>query len=372
MELYKYLDKKLLVVGDIHGDFPKMFHKLSDLVAAEERIAAKEDKKDEKGPSIVMDGRFSTVAVKNSVIIVAGDCGFGFNKEGYYRSIFDEKNDFLAKNGIIILFLRGNHDNPSYFTDHIIDYSNIKTIGDYSVVQTEEYCTLCVGGAISIDRTWRQKNDSWVNRFAQNTKKESYWPNEPLVYINKAIMDILKDGIQIDSVVTHTMSREISNHPIGYLSEWFKADPLLSKDISKENKAVMSLYKTLIKQGVNLKWWSYGHYHERRSYYFKGTPFIGLNDAIEITSPNTEIRLLQEIEEMSKKLKEAKMEKSKKASPPRGTLDEPFEDFVYNEEPIFEGLEGIRPPQMVRARDMNDLVNMDPLAPEELEEERNF
>ena len=56
----------------------------------------------------------------------------------------------------MLILMRGNHDNPDYFENRLIDYPRMKTIPDYCVIQFSGNNILCIGGAVSIDREYRE------------------------------------------------------------------------------------------------------------------------------------------------------------------------------------------------------------------------
>ena len=135
MEKTKYKDifiydfddvNEIIVCGDIHGEFNALVNK----------VCVQYD-------------------IHDSIIIVAGDCGFGFERVGYYDNIYKRNRKRLEEHNNYILMIRGNHDNPSYFTDKYINYKHFMTIEDYSVINAAGRSVLCVGGAVSIDRQSR-------------------------------------------------------------------------------------------------------------------------------------------------------------------------------------------------------------------------
>ena len=96
----------IVAVGDIHGAFELIVNKAN-----------------------------MQYSLKNTIIIVCGDCGFGFYKENHYKTIISKIHKKLKKNNNYLIFLRGNHDNPAYFQDNWI-FSNIKLVSDYSIIST--------------------------------------------------------------------------------------------------------------------------------------------------------------------------------------------------------------------------------------------
>ena len=147
--MYEFPDAKSVVVsGDIHGDFTQLVYKCC-----------------------------IQYSMTDTVIIVAGDCGFGLEKPGYYENLYKRCRERLSKANNWLLFVRGNHDNPAYFNLLPIKHRRWMTLPDYSVVKACGHTILCVGGATSIDRTYRmcskhfhfQKPDA---PFVPNV----YWP----------------------------------------------------------------------------------------------------------------------------------------------------------------------------------------------------
>ena len=62
--------------------------------------------------------------LNNCIIIVAGDSGFGFYSYDYYDKEMTELNMTLLENNIKVYFVRGNHDDPSYFEETKIKFVN--------------------------------------------------------------------------------------------------------------------------------------------------------------------------------------------------------------------------------------------------------
>ena len=78
--------KSIIVSGDIHGDFNILVNKLC-----------------------------VQYEMKDTVLIVAGDCGFGFEQKRYYENIVRRNSKRMNAANNWIVFVRGNHDNPAYF-----------------------------------------------------------------------------------------------------------------------------------------------------------------------------------------------------------------------------------------------------------------
>ena len=82
-KLFEYPETKSVVVcGDIHGDFHTLAHKMC-----------------------------IQYQMADALLIVAGDCGFGFDKPAYYEQVYNKDAGLLRKANNWIVFVRGNHDN---------------------------------------------------------------------------------------------------------------------------------------------------------------------------------------------------------------------------------------------------------------------
>lgn len=291
MELYDYKQyEDVVFFGDIHGEFKEFFHNLNEYLpnrfkeelTPAEKEYKREKRKQKKHKEEIMK-RDASIYDKNSeniettqqkkyginccinqhsIIFVCGDCGFGFNKETYYIDLLKKYNEFLKKNDCILLYVRGNHDDPAYFSEKKINFSNMKTIPDYSFILTKDINILCVGGGLSIDRTWRENLEFRKN--LHNTgkdKKKFYWEDELPIYDEKKIDEIIKEGYNIDCIVTHTAPSFVEEPETG-IDEWIKTDKTIFDDMIKERMALDKLYSKLFQSKQLPKVWSYGHFHK--------------------------------------------------------------------------------------------------------------
>jgi hypothetical protein len=96
-----------------------------------------------------------------------GDFGAGFGDEDHLR--IDKLNDECKAKDIRMYIIRGNHDDPGYWP---LTKSNVLLIEDYTYLKFENGMTaLCVGGAISIDRSCSHRVEG-----------RSYWKDEVTVF----------------------------------------------------------------------------------------------------------------------------------------------------------------------------------------------
>ncbi len=221
----------------------------------------------------------------DTAIICLGDCGMGFSTiEGTKKAMY-KLNEYCKSNNCHIYMFRGNHDDPSYYAEGKIAMSNIKLIPDYTVIGYKGANILCIGGATSIDRSYRmRKYEAEVSsylRFHPNSSNEDieklpklYWYDEQPVYDEDKLDKI---DINIDYVCTHTCPSFAMPLTKEGLSEWYLHDMLLYSDVDNERKVMDMIYHKLLTKGSKIKKWLYGHYHYHNSMEVDGIQFVMLD-----------------------------------------------------------------------------------------------
>ena len=334
MIVYDYSQiETLMTCGDIHGDYKRFFNEIKTHVKSNKKIDEEiHPLIKEETESNELNGHFGRfdlsdcflpslkhklITYENSVIVVAGDCGFGFNKPQYYHDLFHKYNELFAEVNTTVLFVRGNHDDPTYFDGSVINYSHIKAIPDYSVILTKNLTTLCVGGATSVDRFWRKQKEVEINKYKTSTKKKLYWDDEAVVYDEEKLMEILNNGIQINSVITHTAPSFAKPNDKDSALGWFKYDNKLKNDLIKERKCLDDLHDFLLQHEQKLLFWVYGHFHVFNNELIHNekekTMYLALKDNYSIFEPifeyNAHIQKLEmaKLQEKTKKRRKITM-----------------------------------------------------------------
>lgn len=141
--------KGVVICGDIHGDFNMLVNKFC----------------------VQYD-------MTDTLIIVAGDCGFGFENPQYYENVYNRNKTRLGKSNNWIAMIRDNHDNPAYFNVKPIDQKRFMTIPDYSIINVCDHHILCVGGAVSLDRMYRINSKMYHQSTDDPFIRNVYWKNE--------------------------------------------------------------------------------------------------------------------------------------------------------------------------------------------------
>ena len=230
---------KIVFIGDVHGEFGKL--------------------------------RFDIRRMhENAYLIQVGDFGVGFHKEGYYELELKKLQDELARYNCHLFVLRGNHDNPAWFTKthNPFGYENITLLADYTELDLLGKKILCVGGAISIDREHRIEGKSWWEDEVFVLKLEAAWP-----YAEK----------KYDIVATHTRPAVCGAFK-GFknIQEWCNNDPTLKNELIEEGQLVDYLYNH-----TKPAHWFYGHFHESNLITHGSTVFrcLDIDEHILYTPP---------------------------------------------------------------------------------------
>ena len=241
---------QVVVSGDIHGDFNLLVNKLC-----------------------------LQYQLRDTLLIVAGDCGFGFNKLAYYEQMVQKNSRRMAEANNWIVFVRGNHDNPAYFDGKVFMKKRFMAVPDYTVIHAAGHRILCVGGAISIDRKSRMDQYEMKVRYNLSLKLNKdpllpkfYWEKEKPVY-HEELIDTICQKESVDVVVTHTAPSGCYPFLKGLVGEFAAYDPTLLSDTEKERETLHRLFERLLANGAPIGRWYYGHFHESKFSDLRGVLF---------------------------------------------------------------------------------------------------
>jgi hypothetical protein len=196
----------------------------------------------------------------DAIIISTGNNRIGFNSDAYYEKVFGKMNEILVKNNTTILFIRGNNDDPSFFREEKINFTNVKTIPDYSIIKTKHGNVLCVGGGLSIDRVWRKKQQDRLSSISSDKKKILYWKDEMPIFDDDKMKELSESGIKISGVVSHVAPTFAFPDIADSLDDWYTKDADLARDIENERLVMDNIYDVLRSTGNRPSFWYYGHY----------------------------------------------------------------------------------------------------------------
>ena len=193
-------------------------------------------------------------------IIQVGDFGLGFHKPNYYKNELTSLSQILTQTNCHLYVIRGNHDDPSYFTEtnNPFGLANITLLADYSELELLGKSILLVGGAVSVDRRFRIEGKSWWSDEDFNLKLEHEFP--------------YKDR-QYDLVVTHTRPGVCGAFKgFDNIKYWCDQDPDLINDLIEESQKLDYLYER-----TKPKLYIYGHFHKSDTTKYEETEFKCLN-----------------------------------------------------------------------------------------------
>lgn len=205
---------------------------------------------------------------ENTLVVVCGDIGMGFYRRGYYTGEFEWMQNRLEKSGNALVMFRGNHDNPEYFNNveyfefqYGGKYPNCFLVPDYTVLNTSKGGILCIGGAVSIDRSVRTEDVSW-------------WRGEKFKLPSEELYSELSES-DFSIVATHTCPQccgPIFNNAMGYEN----MDPDIMCELLYERLDLLEVFENLNKSG-SIGLWVYGHFHGKYTDFVNGTKFVGLD-----------------------------------------------------------------------------------------------
>lgn len=223
----------LLFLGDIHGNFN------------------------------LVDYLLKQRDLKDTIIIQVGDFGVGF-KPKQERHVLKILSLRLARNNNVMYAIRGNHDDPAFFTNEWIG-ENICLVDDWTILELNidgEYQRIfCFGGAISIDRLDRKK-------FEEKWKTKEWWPDE-IAKFNDELVGQVKD---IDIIVTHTAPEWCEPYMFNGLVYKYAAEDLhLLENLQHERRQMSYMFDVIYDNNRDtLKKHYYGHFHFKATGEYKG------------------------------------------------------------------------------------------------------
>ena len=241
--------KSIVVSGDIHGDFNILINKVC-----------------------------VQYQMQDTLIIVAGDCGFGFENKGFYDNIVKRNAKRMNEANNWIVFVRGNHDNPAYFDGKAFLHKRFMAVPDYSIVKACDKAILCIGGAISIDRKYRMNAwEEYVKKHRGHTDdgalaKNVYWTDEaPMLNMDK--LRQIKDTYKLNAVVSHTAPSFCELQNKNGLCCYAYNDDNLIYDVNNERLVMDEIHNILKGQNQPITHWCYGHFHQSHHTFIDGIMF---------------------------------------------------------------------------------------------------
>ena len=152
MVVYDYSQiETLMTCGDIHGDYKRFFNEIKTHVKSNKKIDEEIHPliKEEAESKMLNESLLSNMcftcdmprlknklkSCENCVIIVAGDCGFGFNKPQYYHDLFHKYNEIFEYYGYKVILLEKFKPGVDFRNNqHLIDEEELDSFDIVSFV----------------------------------------------------------------------------------------------------------------------------------------------------------------------------------------------------------------------------------------------
>lgn len=103
------------------------------------------------------------------MMIQVGDFGFDF-RDSFIQSLISVTN----RHKIPLYAIRGNHDDPHWFSQ-IMQFGNVHLIPDGMTITIGSKEVAFIGGAVSIDRRFREENITWWKNERVNPSVVKAW-----------------------------------------------------------------------------------------------------------------------------------------------------------------------------------------------------
>jgi len=211
----------------------------------------------------VVQNHVNKFDIKNTLYIQVGDFGIGFRSPEEDFEVLKMVDEMLAMHNNFLFAIRGNHDDPRWFNGDTFksfkdEFTNIKLVSDYEVMMLNGENYLFIGGAISIDRKYRQsRNTGW-------------WKDEVVNFD----YDFCESIAGIDRMVCHTSPDFCPPLQLGNLvMEYAQDDPTLTQELRNERQQMTKIITDIMKNN-KLKSLHYGHFHRSEKFFHKGCEFI--------------------------------------------------------------------------------------------------
>lgn len=196
-------------------------------------------------------------------IVQLGDFGMGYLNPHVQDKRLKKLAGALKQSESLMYVVRGNHDDPKYFTDLILD-ERIIFLEDYSVLTTFSQKTIqLVGGGISVDRQLRKKNKGW-------------WENENVLFSPSKVQ-------KVDYFLTHVPPKYFIREMCpksAMVEEFCKTDLYLKDQLIQEQNIIQALFDL-----SEAKYSYFGHFHldtsctDSQGRFFR---CVDINEALEI------------------------------------------------------------------------------------------
>lgn len=180
-----------------------------------------------------------------SVVLINGMGGLSYDKIGTYKELMEKESD-LIDGSCIIYVMRGRNDDARLFEGGVLESPNVKFISDYTVLKFDNgVCCLCVGGAVSMNRSWLKS----VGKYNEN---------EAPVFNRKELDEAFSKCEGINCLITGFPNPETRKKTV-FGEKWYKVDKDLKVKVHDAGKSIGSIVDYIIYKGCDMFMWSIGN-----------------------------------------------------------------------------------------------------------------
>ena len=227
-----------------------------------------------KNPKKDLTHRKSRKPVKSSstVLFMSGSSGLFDDAK-----LADEFGKVLLDNKCACFVVRDQNDNPEHFKE-IRQFGGLFAVPDYTVVTVtcpmgEKRNVLCVGGAITPNRSWKLNSEAATKKLR---KISPYYKDEAPFLNQEALDEIVNDEkMDIDMVVSVTPIMFAGTDPFDMCEKWSLNDPTLIKDVMESREVMNKILFTLRENNKAPKIW----YHSQRNDNDRNISMLGVKFA---------------------------------------------------------------------------------------------
>ena len=172
-----------------------------------------------------------------NVFLINGMGGLSYDKIDRYKELMEKESD-LIDGSCVIYVMRGRNDDARLFEEGVLDFPNVKFISDYTVLKFDNgVCCLCVGGAVSMNRSWLKS----VGKYNEN---------EAPVFNRKELDEAFSKCEGINCLITGFPNPETRKKTV-FGEKWYKVDKDLKVKVHDAGKSIGSIVDYIFNYG---KW----------------------------------------------------------------------------------------------------------------------
>ena len=172
----------------------------------------------------IMENLISEANLTDSIVIHVGDIGVFDSFHKNFDKVLNNIENSLAARNVTFYGIRGNHDDPKYFTKEYFDrFNHLKLVPDYTRLNIQGEDFLFVGGAISVNRMDLVPNVSW-------------WEDEVFVHRPELVS-------KCDVLVSHTAHPFVGPAGRERIEGYLEKDVTLWQELYAEREEFHDLFK---------------------------------------------------------------------------------------------------------------------------------